>query len=141
MSADNYDGVEPNTRSFLKNLLQNPGPPIYTLSSDKARAVLSGLQASNAVQKLLADIENRTNPGGPNAKEISITIVRPQSNGNETLPVVMYFHGGRWILGGFDTHERLVKELANKANMVVIFTLHHLRPNILFLWKMGCTKW
>lgn len=33
----------------------------------------------------------------------------------------MYFHGGGWVLGGFDTHERLVRELANKANVVVVF--------------------
>ena len=40
------------------------GPPIYTLSPDKARGVLSGLQASTPVQKLPADVENRTIPGG-----------------------------------------------------------------------------
>jgi acetyl esterase/lipase len=33
----------------------------------------------------------------------------------------MYFHGGGWVLGGFDTHERLVRELANKANVAVVF--------------------
>ncbi len=145
MSADNYDGVEPNTRSFLKSLQQNPGPPIYTLSPDKARAVLSGLQASNAVQKLPADIENRTIPGGPNAKEISITIVRPQSNSNETLPVVMYFHGGGWVLGGFDTHERLVRELANKANVVVIFVNYTPSPEAKYPVPLeeayAATKW
>ena len=54
MSADNYDGVEQNTRSFLKSLQQNPGPPIYMLLPDKARAILSGLQASSTVQKLPA---------------------------------------------------------------------------------------
>jgi acetyl esterase len=32
----------------------------------------------------------------------------------------MYFHGGGWVLGGFDTHERLVRELANKANVAVV---------------------
>lgn len=145
MSADNYDGVEPNTRSFLKSLQQNPGPPIYRLSPDKARAVLSGLQASNAVQKLPADIENRTIPGGPNAKEISITIVRPQSNSNETLPVVMYFHGGGWVLGGFDTHERLVRELANKANVVVIFVNYTPSPEAKYPVPLeeayAATKW
>ena len=51
-----------------------------------ARSVLSGLQANSPVQKLPADIENRNVPGGPNGKEVSITV--------ETLPVVMYFHGG-----------------------------------------------
>ena len=145
MSADNYDGVEQNTQSFLKSLQQNPGPPIYTLLPDKARAVLSGLQASGTVQKLPAEIENRTIPGGPNAKEISITIVRPQSNSNETLPVVMYFHGGGWVLGGFDTHERLVRELANKANVVVIFVNYTPSPEAKYPVALeeayAATKW
>ncbi|MFL6358636.1 MAG: alpha/beta hydrolase fold domain-containing protein [Nitrososphaeraceae archaeon] len=26
---------------------------------------------------------------------------------------MMYFHGARWVLGGADTHDRLVRELAN----------------------------
>jgi acetyl esterase len=145
MSADNYDGVERNTRSFLKSLQQNPGPPIYTLLPDKARAVLTGLQTSSTVQKLPGEIENRTIPGGPNAKEISITIVRPQSNSNETLPVVMYFHGGGWVLGGFDTHERLVRELANKANVVVIFVNYTLSPEAKYPVALeeayAATKW
>ena len=145
MSADNYDGVEQNTQSFLKSLQQNPGPPIYTLLPDQARAVLSGLQASGTVQKLPAEIENRTIPGGPNAKEISITIVRPQSNSNETLPVVMYFHGGGWVLGGFDTHERLVRELANKANVVVIFVNYTPSPEAKYPVALeeayAATKW
>ena len=145
MSADNYDGVEQNTRSFLKSLQKNPGPPIYTLLPDKARAVLSGLQASSAVQKLPAEIENRTIPGGPNAKEISITIVRPQSNSNETLPIVVYFHGGGWVLGGFDTHERLVRELATKANVVVIFVNYTPSPEAKYPVALeeayAATKW
>ena len=145
MSADNYDGVEQNTQSFLKSLQQNPGPPIYTLLPDQARAVLSGLQTSGTVQKLPAEIENRTISGGPNAKEISITIVRPQSNSNETLPVVMYFHGGGWVLGGFDTHERLVRELANKANVVVIFVNYTPSPEAKYPVALeeayAATKW
>jgi len=145
MSADNYEGVEQNTRSFLKSLQQNPGPPIYTLLPEKARAVLSGLQASSTVQKLPAHIENRTIPGGPNAKEISITIVRPQSNGNETLPVVVYFHGGGWVLGGFDTHERLVRELANKANVSIIFVNYTPSPEAKYPVPLeeayAATKW
>ena len=82
-----------------------------------------------------ADIENRTIPGGPNGSNISINIVRPQGSNGTLLPVVMYFHGGGWVLGGFDTHERLVRELANKANVVVVFvdytlSLSLLKPSI-----------
>ena len=121
MSKSLHSELESHARPFLDNLQKQRGPPIYTLSPDKARAVLSGLQASYPVAKLPADIENRTIPGGPDGKNVSITIVRPPNRSNETLPVVMYFHGGGWVLGGFDTHDRLVREIANKANVVIVF--------------------
>jgi acetyl esterase len=98
------------------------------MSPDNARAVLSGLQASYPVAKIPSDIENRTIPDGPDGKDISITIVRPANSSNETLPVVMFIHGGGWVLGGFDTHERLVRELANKANVAVVFVNYTLSP-------------
>ena len=46
-----------------------------------------------------ADIEkNRTIPRGPNGSNISINIVWPQGSNGTLLPVVMYFHGGGWVL-------------------------------------------
>ena len=146
MSKNLYIELEQNARAFLESLQQQGGPPIYTLSPDKARAVLSGLQASSPVQKLPADIENRTIPGGsPNATEISITIVRPPNSSNEILPVVMFIHGGGWVLGGFDTHERLVREIANKANVAVVFVNYTLSPEAKYPVALeqayAATKW
>jgi acetyl esterase/lipase len=120
----------------LETLQRQGGPPIYTLSPEEARAVLSNLlKQQPPIAMPPADIENRTIPGGPNSSNISINIVRPQGSSNETLlPVVMYFHGGGWVLGGFDTHERLVRELANKANVAVVLVdytpLPLLKPSI-----------
>ena len=128
MSSVLYSELEQNARTLLNNLQQQGGPPIYTLSPDKARGVLSGLQASSPVQKLPADVENRTIPGGSNSKDVSVTIVRPQNSRNDTLPVVIFTHGGGWVLGGFDTHERLVREIAIKANVVVVFVNYTLSP-------------
>jgi acetyl esterase len=128
MSNILYSELEQNARTLLNNLQQQGGPPIYTLSPDKARGVLSGLQASTPVQKLPADVENRTIPGGSNSKDVSITIVRPRNSNIEPLPVVIFTHGGGWVLGGFDTHERLVREIAIKANVVVMFVNYTLSP-------------
>ena len=33
----------------------------------------------------------------------------------------MYFSGGGWVLGGFDSHERLLRELANGADAAIVF--------------------
>ena len=128
MSSIQYGELEQNARALLNKLQQQGGPPIYTLSPDKARGVLSGLQASSSVQKLPAEVENRTIPGGSNSKDVSITIVRPRNSNTEPLPVVIFTHGGGWVLGGFDTHERLVREIANKANVVVVFVNYTLSP-------------
>jgi acetyl esterase len=128
MSNIPYSEIEENARALLYNLQQQGGPPIYTLSPDQARGVLSELQASSLVQKLPADVENRTIPGGSNSKDVSITVVRPQNSSTDTLPVVVFTHGGGWVLGGFDTHERLVREIANKANVVVVFVNYTLSP-------------
>jgi acetyl esterase len=141
----NYTGLEQNARAFLDNLQQKGGPPIYTLSPHDARTVLSGLQASIPVKKLPADIENRIIPGGPNGTDVSITIVRHPNSSNETLPVVMYFHGGRWVLGGFDTHDRLVRELANNANADVVFVNYTPSPEAKYPVALeqayAATKW
>ena len=141
----NHTGLEKHTQAFLDDLQQKGGPPIYTLSPEKARAVLSGLQASIPVKKLPAVIENRTISGGPSGQDISITIVRPANGSNQTLPVVIYIHGGGWVLGGFDTHERLVRELSNKANVVIVFVNYTPSPEakypIALEQAYTATKW
>ena len=52
---------------------------------------------------------------------------------------------GGWVLGGFDTHERLVRELANKANVVVIFVNYTLSPEAKYPVALegtyAATKW
>ena len=75
----NYSTVENNTRLFLESLQKNPGPPLYTLTPSEARNVLSGLQQSGQIEKLPAEIENKTIPVGPSG-EIFIQIVKPQGS-------------------------------------------------------------
>jgi acetyl esterase len=112
------DLLEPTTRAFLEKVNQQGGTPIYQLSPKDARKILSDLQAAQ-VAKLPADIDDLDIPVGPEGR-VSIRIIRPKGN-KEILPVVMYFHGGGWVLGGKDTHDRLVREIANGANAAVIF--------------------
>lgn len=145
MSKSIHSELEQITRAFLDNLQRQGGPPIHTLSPHDARAVLSGLQASSPVKKLPADIENRTIPGAIDGKDISITIVRPPNSSNQSLPVVMFFHGGGWILGGFDTHDRLVRELANNATVAVVFVSYTPSPDAKYPVALeqayAATKW
>ena len=117
--------VEPGTQKFLDRLAAQGGPPIYTLSPKDARAVLSGAQAMK-VAKLPVEIAVRTIPVGPTGKT-RIRIVRP-TEVQGLLPAVMFFHGGGWVLGDMDTHDRLLREIAHGANVAVIFVDYDRSP-------------
>jgi hypothetical protein len=79
--------LEPTTQKFIDGLASQGGKPIYELSISDAREVLEGIQRQ-PVQKLPAQEEDITVPGGPNGK-ISIRIIRP-ANSTGRLPVVIY---------------------------------------------------
>jgi acetyl esterase len=40
-----------------------------------------------------------------------VRIIRPK-NSERVLPVIMHFHGGGWVLGDVNTHDRLIREIA-----------------------------
>jgi len=135
--------LETNTLAFLKALEAQGGPPIYTLSPADARSALLGLQASANITKPPADSEDRTIKGGPTG-EISLRIVRPQGV-TGILPGVMYFHGGGWVLGDKETHDRLIRELANGAQAAVVFVDYARSPEakypIAIEQAYAATKW
>jgi acetyl esterase len=143
MGTFDYSRVEPNTRAFLESLQKNSGPPLHKLSPEEARKVLSGVQAA-PVTKLEADIENRSIPAGP-TEEISIQIVGPPNRKGTDLPAVIYLHGGGWVLGGSDTHDRLVRELANGAQAAIVFVNYTLSPEAKYPVPLeqayAVTKW
>ena len=112
--------LEAHTLAFLKELDAQGGPPIYKLTPADARNLLLGAQTSAHVIKEPADIEDRTISGGPSGT-ISLRIVRPYGSGSRTLPAILYIHGGGWVLGDKDTHDRLVRELANGVQATLVF--------------------
>lgn len=111
--------VAPVIRTFIDTLAKQNGAPLYTLSPQEARKVLDDLQANTAVEVQPVDIEKQIIPVGT-GNSVTLHIIRPKGNTHK-LPIILYMHGGGWVLGNFDTHERLVRELAHGAQAAVAF--------------------
>ncbi len=109
--------LQKDTQQFIDVLNKQGGKPIYTLTPTEARAVLSNAQANPAWLAPAVVVEKTIEVDG---KKINLHIMRPK-NDKKPLPVVMYFHGGGWILGDFKTHERFLRELTNAANAAIVF--------------------
>jgi len=110
--------LDPAVQAFLERLARKGGQEISELSVEDARASLAQLQSGQS-GKLPVDIEDRTILVGPRGN-VAIRIVRPKGN-KAVLPVIMYFHGGGWMLGDAETHDRLVRDIAHGTNAAVVF--------------------
>jgi len=92
-------------------------PFLYELEPAAARKVLEDLQAK-PINKQPIDEDWITVPSPVGA--VRVRIVKPQGT-TGTLPVVVYMHGGGWVLGNAATHDRLVRELAVGARAAIAF--------------------
>jgi acetyl esterase len=110
--------LEPTTQRFID--ASSSGPPLNQMKAEDAHKVLTDLQ-SQPVELQDAKIEDAVWPVGPTG-ETRIRIVRPAAaRDTDVLPLIMYFHGGGWVLGDKITHDRLVRELANGVGAAVVF--------------------
>jgi len=55
---------------------------------------------------------------GP-AGEIPVRIYRP-AEGTGPHPIVVYFHGGGWVLGTLDTHDDVCRTLVNRSGVLLV---------------------
>ena len=117
--------LEATTQKFIDNLAAQAAPPLYTLSPAQARKVLNDLQVKSPVRKSTAYIQDLSI--STTAGNVSLTIVRPHNTPGK-LPVIMYFHGGGWILGNKHTHDHLIRQLANNTHAAVVFVNYTLSP-------------
>jgi acetyl esterase len=107
--------LEPSARGIVDATSQPPF--LYELEPAAARKVLDDLQAE-PVDKLPIHEEWITIPSS--FGDARVRIIKPVDSAG-TLPVIVYMHGGGWILGNAGTHDRLVRELAVGAHAALLF--------------------
>ncbi|MBL8797077.1 MAG: alpha/beta hydrolase [Planctomycetia bacterium] len=99
--------------------------PISQQTPAEARA---GFEKRVASTPKLADpvakVDNRTipSPGG----KLPVRVYTP--NGKGPFSVVVYYHGGGWVLGSLDTHDDLCRSLCSRAGVLVVSVDYRLAP-------------
>lgn len=134
--------VEHRIRAFLKVLNSGGGPPIETLTPSEARKVLVDAQAAVLLDLPACDIEEKTIT--QDGLEVSLTIVRPAGS-TAKLPAFIFVHGGGWILGDFQTHERFVRDLVVDSGCTAVFVNYTPSPEVRYPTAIhqihAATKW
>src|SRR3546814_2654326 len=73
----------------------------------------------------IAQVEDRTIPGPAGDIPIRLYDSHP---GRQTGPVMVFFHGGGWVIGDLDTHDPYCAEAARQLDMPVVAVDYRLAP-------------
>jgi acetyl esterase/lipase len=118
VKAEDDPRIFTQVRRFLKVLNSGGGKPIEQLSPAEARKVL--IDAQNSVTVNYAGIEESEKVITHDGEQVKIHVVRPVGV-KAGAPVFIYIHGGGWVLGDYQTHRRLVRDLVVESGAVAVF--------------------
>jgi acetyl esterase len=121
--------LHPQAKFLLDLMIERQIPPTHTLSPADARAFYRERRAvTQPAPPPIAETRDvaATGPHGP----IPLRLYHPlPAAQRQTAPAVLvYFHGGGWVIGDLDTHDTLCRELANSAGCAVVAVDYRMGP-------------
>ncbi len=111
--------VDPALKTILDQLEQAGGPALNEVSPAEARELMKTLAMLEGEPEAVARVENSTVAGVP---------VRVYAAEQGPQPILVWYHGGGWVIGDLDTTDGVVRKLANRANAVVVSVDYRLAP-------------
>lgn len=129
------------TKEYLK-VLNSGGKPVESLPVSDARNVLVDTQA--AIKVDVSGIEETEKVILVDEHDIKLYIVRPEKAKGK-LPVFIFIHGGGWVLGDYQTHKRLVRDLVVESGYACVFIEYSRSPEAKYPIALNecyaATKW
>lgn len=120
--------LDPNVQALIQFCLDHQVPAFSDLSPQAARqAYLDGKAFTQNPPEPVGHIENFNIPGGERGVEVPVRLYRPVA-GAAPLPLVLYLHGGGWVIGSLETHDNLCRQLTNRAGCAVLSIDYRLAP-------------
>jgi acetyl esterase len=125
--------LDAQSKRVLDQIAAQGGKPIEQMTPAEARAerarTAKAREAMAAPFQEMARVEDRTipGPGGP----IPVRIYWPGAQAGDPsgrLPVLIYFHGGGWVLGEIESVDRTCRVLANSGRSVIVNVGYRLAP-------------
>ena len=116
--------LSPDSQAVLDQMVSSGVPPLHTLSVEAARQLIIDLFVTKGDREPVGAVDDRRIPGPKGA--IPVRIYSPSGRG--PFPVLVYFHGGGWVIGNIETHDAPCRALTNAANSIVVSVDYRLAP-------------
>jgi acetyl esterase len=114
--------LHPQVAALLERVARSPLPPYHTVPAFVARRIYRDTRAALSPKPpQIAEVKLLVADG-----QIAMRAYRPVHG--ETLPALVFFHGGGWTIGDVDTHDVVCRQLAISARCAVFSVDYRLAP-------------
>ncbi|MFZ9407228.1 MAG: alpha/beta hydrolase [Burkholderiaceae bacterium] len=116
--------LHPQARALLDLIDQRGAPAVHEQTPTEARESYRARRFFTQPEgAAVAEVKELSAPG-PRG-DIPLRLYRPaQTHG----AVLVYFHGGGWVIGDLDTHDALCRDLADQSGCVVVSVDYRMGP-------------
>jgi acetyl esterase len=121
------------TATVVVQALTETFPRVGTdvLDAAEARRILAATPRPEVEPIAVARVEDRM-IAAPSGHEIPVRVYWPEPAGDSAPPVVVFFHGGGWVLCGLDSHDQTCRATTREAGVVTVSVDYRLAPEHVF---------
>jgi len=128
------DGVirrmQPDVAMVLDMIAQLGLPPLDALPVADARAMMAAVATARPPGPEVGEVIDGVMPG-PDG-DLPYRLYRPPSSAEGPHPIVVYFHGGGWVLGDLDSDDPLCRDLCARSGAIVVSVNYRHAPEARF---------
>jgi acetyl esterase len=119
--------VRPDTEALLAMLAAQPGPGFHEMEPGPAREMMRMMaQMTERPRGDLAEVKDIAIPG-THGHSIPARLYR-DSVATDAAPVLLFFHGGGWVIGDLEVYDSVCAEIARTLKMSVVSVDYRLAP-------------
>jgi acetyl esterase len=120
--------IDPKVRVFLEKINKD-ATPFWELPQPKPQQILSSIQDETKVDMSgVTTVEKTITEDG---RSVKLYIMKPEKSAGQP-GVVLFIHGGVWIVGNFDNHKRLLRDMVVGSGQIGVFVEYTPLPDAKF---------
>jgi len=123
--------LDPQAALVIRLVKESGAPELWQLTPDQARAQYLVRVQRLEVKESIHRTQDRRIPGA--GRDIPLRIYWPrEAKPGELFPVLLWFHGGGFVIGNLDTHDSVCRMLSGQADCMVVAVDYRLAPEFRF---------
>lgn len=120
--------IDPQVRAFLREINKDSSP-FWELPQPKPQEILTGLQNKTPVD--MSGVTTTEQTITQDGQTVKVYIMKPQQVTGKP-GVLLFIHGGVWIVGNFENHQRLLRDLVVGSGQIGVFVEYTSLPEARF---------